>query len=95
MTIYFCDGLKEVSVLNGVVRLEFHRLQGPTTRGAASELEPVTVLRIALPPHGLAQAFSLLGQAQERLIQDGILQQPTAGALHTANPPPPKSPNFS
>ena len=26
MTTYFCDGLKEVTVVNGVVRLEFHRL---------------------------------------------------------------------
>jgi hypothetical protein len=27
MTTYFCDGLKEVTVVNGVVRLEFHRLE--------------------------------------------------------------------
>jgi hypothetical protein len=27
MTTYFCDGLKEVTVANGVVRIEFHRLE--------------------------------------------------------------------
>jgi hypothetical protein len=27
MTTYFCDGLREVTVVNGVQRLEFHRLE--------------------------------------------------------------------
>jgi len=27
MTTYFCDGLKDVTVVNGVARLEFHRLE--------------------------------------------------------------------
>ena len=27
MSTYFCDGIKEVTLLNGVARLEFFRLQ--------------------------------------------------------------------
>jgi len=33
MTTYFCDGLKEVTIVNGVARLEFHRLQAGGTLG--------------------------------------------------------------
>lgn len=95
MTTYFCDGLRQVTILNGVVRLEFHRLQGPPPPGADGELESVTVLRIALPPHGLLQACSVLGQVQERLIQEGVLQQRPAEVQPAADERPRKSPNFS
>jgi len=42
MTSYFCDGLNDVTVINGVVRLEFHRLDA-VQRGQNREL------RIASP----------------------------------------------
>lgn len=95
MTSYFCDGVKEVSILNGVVRLEFHRLQGRRLRGAGDELESVTVLNMALTPHGLAQALGILGQVHQRLIQDGLLQQPTDAVAQGPEEPQRKSPNFS
>jgi hypothetical protein len=40
MTSYFCDGLNDVTVINGVVRLEFHRLDA-VQRGQNRELQPV------------------------------------------------------
>ena len=27
MTTHFCDGIKEVTIFNGVARLEFHRFE--------------------------------------------------------------------
>jgi hypothetical protein len=41
MTTYFCDGLKEVTVVNGVVRPEFHHLEA-VQRGQNRELRPVS-----------------------------------------------------
>ena len=58
MTTYFCDGLKEVTVVNGVVRLEFHRLEA-ITRGANRELQPITEFTIALPVQGFMQALGV------------------------------------
>ena len=59
MTTYFCDGLKEVSVVNGVVRLEFHRLEA-VQRGGNRELQPIAEFTIALPLQGYMQALGVL-----------------------------------
>jgi hypothetical protein len=56
VTTYFCDGLKEVTVVNGVVRLEFHRLEA-VQRGSNSELQPIAEFTIALPLQGFLQAL--------------------------------------
>ena len=54
MTTYFCDGLKEVSVVNGVARLEFHRLEA-VQRGGNRELVPVAEFTVALPCRALCR----------------------------------------
>ena len=56
MTTYFCDGLREVTVINGVVRLEFHRLEA-VQRGQNRELQPVVEFTVALPVQGFMQAL--------------------------------------
>ncbi len=92
MTTYFCDGLKEVTIFNGVARLEFHRLQAASPGGPNRDLQAVTELFIALPAQGLLQALSVLEQVRERLIKDGVLQpapEPPAGQQGV----PPISPN--
>ena len=70
MTPFFCDGLKDVTVLNGAARLEFHRLL-PAGNG---EVQAVTEVMVALPTQGLAQMLSVLGEVRERLIQEGLLE---------------------
>ena len=93
MTTYFCDGIKEVTIINGVARLEFHRLQtGPG--GSNRDLTPITELFVALPAQGLLQALSVLEQVRERLIRDGVLQpvSPDAAAPQSV---PAVSPNFA
>ncbi len=61
MTTYFCDGLKEVTVANGVVRLEFHRLEA-VQRWQNRELQPIAEFTIALPMQGFMQALGVLTQ---------------------------------
>jgi hypothetical protein len=70
MAPFFCDGLKDVTVLNGAARLEFHRLL-PAGNG---DLQAVTEVMVALPTQGLVQMLSVLEEVRERLIQEGLLE---------------------
>jgi hypothetical protein len=94
MPTYFCDGLKDVSIVNGVARLEFQRLE--TVPGAGNqELRAVAEFTVALPLQGLAQTLGLLDTVRERLVREGIFK--TGGADNDAarrEPVLDRSPNF-
>ncbi len=95
MTTYFCDGLKEVTVVNGVVRLEFHRLEA-VQRGGNRELQPVVEFTVALPVQGFMQAIGVLQNVRDRFVEQGVVAP--AGSPDGEAPPmpqPAKSPNFS
>jgi hypothetical protein len=94
MTTYFCDGLKDVTVVNGVARLEFHRLE-VTERGGNRELRPIAEFIVALPVQGFVHAISMLENVRDRFIAQGLIAP--AGSQKSGGPPPPpaKSPNFS
>jgi hypothetical protein len=94
MTTYFCDGLKDVTVVNGVARLEFHRLE-VVERGGNRELRPIPELIVALPLQGFAHALGVLENVRERFVAQGLIT-PAASQKGGGTPPPPvKSPNFS
>lgn len=94
MSTYFCDGLKDVTIVNGVARLEFQRLE-VVERGGNRELRPVSELVVALPVQGFVHAIGLLENVRERFIAQGLITP--AGSKQGGGPPPPpaKSPNFS
>ena len=95
MTTYCCDGLKEVTVVNGVVRLEFHRLEA-VPRGGNRELRPVTEFIVALPLQGFVHALDVLENVRSQFAAQGLVGP--AGSPEGAPPAPPKprkSPNFS
>ena len=92
MTAYFCDGLKEVAIVNGVARLEFHRVE-PGERGVAREARTVPAFTVALPVQGFAQALSMLDKVREQLIREGLLTAAAADAAVPAQRD--KSPNFA
>ena len=85
----FCDGLKEVSILNGIARLEFHRIE-PT--GREHEFQVASEFVVAMPLSGLIEAMKILDGVRERLIAAGLLNAPETDNLRdqTAG----KSPNF-
>ena len=95
MTTYFCDGIREVTIINGVARLEFHRLEAASPTGPGRDLQPVTELFIALPAQGLLQALSVLEQVRERLIRDGVLPSAQPEGQGGAQATPLVSPNFT
>ena len=96
MTTYFCDGLKEVSVVNGVVRLAFHRFE-TVSRGQNSELRPVNEFTIALPLPGFAQALGMLENVRAQFAARGLVGPADCPDEAAALPPtkPARSPNFT
>jgi hypothetical protein len=88
MTTYFCDGLKDVTILNGAARLEFHRL----SPGANGEFDVHSEVLIALPTQGLIQLLDVLDEVRERLNKDRMLEDPHSAA---ARPREELSPNFA
>jgi hypothetical protein len=91
MPTFFCDGVKGVTILNGVARIEFHRLQ-TVERGANREAQMVSEMIVALPAQGLLQALGVLERVRDELIKEGLLKPAEAAA---PEPLPAKSPNFS
>jgi hypothetical protein len=95
MATHFCDGLKEVTILNGVARLEFHRLQGEKNPGTNFDLQAVGELIIAMPAQGLVQALTVLEQVRDKLIRDGMLRPTPLETTEETQTAPLKSPNFA
>jgi hypothetical protein len=83
--------LREVTVINGVVRLEFHRLEA-VQRGQNRELQPVAEFTVALPVQGFMQALGILENVRARFAEQGLIPPPGAPE---GTQPPAKSPNFS
>ena len=94
MTTYFCDGLKDVTVVNGVARLEFHRLE-IIERGGNRELRPVGEFIVALPVPGFVHALGVMENVRDRFIEQGLITPTTAQKGGGPPPTPPQSPNFS
>jgi hypothetical protein len=94
MTTYFCDGLKDVTIVNGVARLEFHRLE-VVERGGNRELRPVGEFTVALPVPGFVHALGLLENVRERFIAQGLVTPADAQKAGDRPPLPVNSPNFS
>ena len=91
MTTYFCDGIKEVTLINGVARVEFYRLQAKNPGGPERDLQPQTEMIVALPAPGFLQALAVLERIRDQLVKEGLLKPAAA-----AEPPPvpERSPNF-
>lgn len=81
MTTFFCDGLKELTLLNGVARLEFYRMAKTDPAAPDSSFEPTAELIVALPVQGFLQALSQLELIRDRLAREGSLPSTVPGAI--------------
>jgi len=95
MTTYFCDGIKEVTIFNGVARLEFHRLESKGGGGPNRDVQPVVELVLAMPTQGFLQALTVLDQVRDQMVKEGVLKPVSPEAGQQQPPPPTRSPNFS
>jgi hypothetical protein len=83
MQDFFADGLGNISVTNGLVRLEFVSQRMPTREGEPARPEPV--LRLVVPLGGFLAALNLQEQARAQLIKDGTLKPVPAAVADTAD----------
>jgi hypothetical protein len=93
MTTYFCDGLKDVTVVNGVARLDFHRLE-VVERGGNREPRPVCEFTLALPVPGFVRALGLLENVRERFVAQGFGHSRRRSESRRQASPAANSPNF-
>ena len=93
MTTYFCDGIKQVTLINGVARVEFFRLQNANASRVEPPAEAGVELTLAVPAPGLIQMISALERLRDQLVEKGILQ-PTGNGASQASTEPEFSPNF-
>ena len=71
-----------MTVVNGVARLEFHRLE-VVERGGNRELRPVGEFTVALPVPGFVHALGVLENVRERFIAQGLITLYEPGRLVT------------
>jgi hypothetical protein len=74
MVTYFCDGISDITILNGVVRLEFQRLEA-VQRGQSQnrELRAVPEFAVALPVESFILALQVLEKAHDQLFREGTM----------------------
>jgi hypothetical protein len=90
----FADGISDIVIAGGVVRIEFFVL-APDREASAKSGEPamqrVRTATVAMPLAGFAGSLKMLDDLRQKLVADGILKP--AGD-QPAQEPPRKSPNF-
>lgn len=94
----FTDGILDIVVVNGVVRIEFFTL-APNRDDPAKSPDPNAmtrsrVLTVGMPLVGFAGSLKVLDEIRRKLVADGVLkdapEQPAA-----VSRPAGKSPNFN
>jgi len=91
----YCDGVEEVSITSGIVRVDFfHYAAG--TRGKDGRPPREVSHRVLLSPEAFVQAFTALEQVVKQLQEKGLLQRKgaAAGGGKAAPAKGGKSPNF-
>jgi hypothetical protein len=91
----YCDGVEEVSITSGIVRVDFfHYAAGQ--RGKDGRPPREVSHRVLLSPEAFVQAYTALEQVVKQLQDKGLLQRKGAGAASGKAAPAKgaKSPNF-
>jgi hypothetical protein len=90
----YCDGVEEVSITSGIVRVDFfHYAAG--SRGKDGRPPRELSHRVLLSPEAFVQAYTALEQVVKQLQEKGLLQRKNGGGAGGKAPAKgAKSPNF-
>ena len=91
----FCDGVEEVSITSGIVRIDFfHYANGERAKDGRPPREASH--RVLLSPEAFVQTYTALEQVVKQLQDKGLLQRKGAAAAGSGKGTPAKgkSPNF-
>ncbi len=97
----FADGIGEISLSGGMVRMDLVSLVG-SQQDADNKPRLQSKCRIILPPEGFLRSFSAMENLVKQLIDAGLVRPrdgvdglvPGAQPANSARSAPPKSPNF-
>jgi hypothetical protein len=85
----FCDGIGQVSLTRGMIRVE---LLTPSDKRGRAEAPPEPGMRLILSAEGFLRVFDALDRA---LRDSGMMRpEPTPGDAGAMSPAGPRSPNF-
>jgi hypothetical protein len=86
----FCDGIGQVSLTRGMIRIE---LMTPSEKRGRAEAPPELGMRLITSAEGFLRVFNTLDQA---LRESGMMPpEPAPGDAETIRRAGPRSPNFS
>jgi hypothetical protein len=89
----FCDGVEEVSITSGIVRIDFfHYTAGERAKDGRPPRLPSH--RVLLSPEAFVQTYTALEQVVKQLQDKGLLQRKGAAGSGKGTPAKGKSPNF-
>ncbi len=75
----FVDGISEITVSAGVVRIEFFALSvdrsAPTKPGEPPKMQTTHSLTVAMPLPGFAASLTSVDQIKQRLIDSGAMKK--------------------
>jgi hypothetical protein len=97
----FSDGVADVTVIGGVVRIEFFTLirePGAQKRSPGGEAPPMQrrhEVTIAMPIPAFSGSFNVLEEVRKALLSEGVIQSTAERPASTVHGPAKKSPNFS
>jgi hypothetical protein len=78
----FVDGVSEISVTNGVVRIEFFTMfvdrSAAAKPGDGPKMHAAQTLTVAIPLPGFVASLSSIDQIRQKLIDSGAIKK-TAG----------------
>jgi hypothetical protein len=64
MNTLFCDGLKDITIRDGIVRLEFF----------TTHVDAIDRVVIVMPLKGFGSVITLVDRIRDKLMKDGVLK---------------------
>jgi hypothetical protein len=90
----YCDGLQDVSIVSGVVRVDFFHY-APGAPGADGKPRREHAMRVCMSPDAFVQSYSVLDRVVRELENRGMVSRRNgAGQDATAPAAAPRSANF-
>lgn len=91
----YADGVENISLIEGMVRLDLFHYEAPAEAGAAAAR--VADTQLILPPAAFLRAFESMQRFVNELERKGVVSRAAAPAASAApaQPPVSSSPNFS
>ncbi len=82
MQSLYADGVANIRLIDGVIRLDLVNIQELAQEGA--KLQPVGTLALSLP--GLLRTHQQLGEVIAKLVEQGLIKKTTADAPASGAP---------